>query len=139
MDMAVYLITGIAGFIGSSLARELLKRGESVRGIDNFSSGKRENLEEFKHKIDFREADLLDVSAVNAACQGVDYILHQAAIPSVPKSVIAPLPSHQSNIDGTMNLLLAARDAKVKRVVYAASSSLYGETPTLPKHEGMRP
>jgi len=137
--MAVYLITGIAGFIGSSIARELLKRGESVRGIDNFSSGKRENFEEFKHKIDFREADLLDTSAVNAACQGADYILHQAAIPSVPKSVVAPLPSHQSNIDGTMNLLLAARDAKVKRVVYAASSSLYGETPTLPKHEEMRP
>jgi UDP-N-acetylglucosamine/UDP-N-acetyl-alpha-D-glucosaminouronate 4-epimerase len=137
--MAVYLITGVAGFIGSSIARELLKGGESVRGIDNFSSGKRENLEDFKQKIDFREADLLDSSALKAACQGVDYIFHEAAIPSVPKSVIAPLPSHQSNIDGTMHLLLAARDAKVKRVVYAASSSLYGETPTLPKHEEMRP
>lgn len=137
--MAVYLITGIAGFIGSSLARELLQRGQSVRGIDNFSSGKRENIAEFKQKIDFREVDLLDSAALGRACEGVDYVLHQAAIPSVPKSVVAPVPSHQSNIDGTMNLLLAARGAKVKRVVYAASSSLYGETPTLPKREDMRP
>lgn len=137
--MALYLITGIAGFIGSSIARELLQRGQSVRGIDNFSSGKRENITDFQQKIDFREADLLDSVAMNSACQGVDYVLHQAAIPSVPKSVVAPLTSHQSNIDGTMNLLLAARDAKVKRVVYAASSSLYGETPTLPKREDMRP
>ncbi len=137
--MAVYLITGIAGFIGSSLARELLRRGESVRGVDNFSSGKRENIAEFKQKVDFREVDLLDSAALGRACEGADYILHQAAIPSVPKSVVAPIPSHQSNIDGTMNLLLAARDAKVKRVVYAASSSLYGETPTLPKREDMRP
>src|SRR5438067_9729160 len=137
--MSLYLITGAAGFIGSSLARELLRRGESVRGLDNFSSGKRENVAEFEKKIDFREADLLDAAALKNACQGADYVLHQAAIPSVPKSVIAPLPSHQANIDGTMNLLLAARDAKVKRVVYAASSSLYGETPTLPKREEMRP
>src|SRR5437588_5343233 len=137
--MAVYLITGLAGFIGSSIARELLKRGESVRGIDNFSSGKRENVEEFKQKIDFREVDLLDLSAVTAACQGVDYVLHQAAIPSVPKSVAAPLPSHESNIDGTMNLLLAAREAKVKRIVYASSSALYGESPRLPKTEEMLP
>src|SRR5947209_18286284 len=137
--MAVYLITGVAGFIGSSIARELLRRRESVRGIDNFSSGKRENIDDLEQKIDFRDADLLDPSAVNAACQGVDYIFHEAAIPSVPKSVIAPLPSHQSNIDGTMNLLLAARDAKVKRMIYASSSSLYGETPTLPKHEEMLP
>jgi len=137
--MALYLITGVAGFIGSAIASELLQRGELVRGIDNFSTGTRANLDDFKQKLDFREADLLDAPSVNAACQGVDYIFHEAAIPSVPKSVIAPLPSHQSNIDGTMNLLLAARDAKVKRVVYAASSSLYGETPTLPKHEEMLP
>ena len=137
--MATYLITGIAGFIGSSLARELLHRGESVRGIDNFSSGKLENIEPFASRIDFRQADLLDPAALSRACEAVDYVLHQAAIPSVPKSVVAPVPSHQSNIDGTMNLLLAARDAKVKRVVYAASSSLYGETPTLPKREDMRP
>src|SRR5437588_7882555 len=137
--MAVYLITGLAGFIGSSIARELLKRGESVRGIDNFSSGKRENVEEFKHKIDFVEADLLDTTAVASACKGADYIFHEAAIPSVPKSVIDPLPSHESNIDGTMNLLLAAREAKVKRIVYASSSALYGESPRLPKTEEMLP
>src|SRR2546423_589067 len=115
--MPTYLITGVAGFIGSSIARELLKRGESVRGLDNFSSGKRENIEEFEQKLDFRQVDLLDSAAVAEACSGVDYVIHQAAIPSVSKSIIAPRPSHQSNIDGTFNLLVAARDAQVKREV----------------------
>jgi UDP-glucose 4-epimerase len=137
--MALYLITGISGFIGSSLARELLKRGETVRGVDNFSTGKRENLTEIADRIDFHEADILDLVAMHKACAGVDYVLHQAAIPSVPKSVLDPLGSNQANIDGTVNLLLAARDAKVKRVVYAASSAAYGDTPTLPKHERMNP
>jgi nucleoside-diphosphate-sugar epimerase len=137
MLMARYLITGVAGFIGSTLAGELLRRGEKVRGIDNLSTGKRENLAEISGEIDFGEADLLDLDAVKSACSGVDYVLHQAAIPSVPKSVLDPIGSNRANVDGTVNLLVAARDAKVKRVVYAASSSAYGDTPTLPKHEDM--
>jgi UDP-glucose 4-epimerase len=137
--MALYLITGIGGFIGSSLARALLSRSEQVRGVDNFSTGKRENITEILDRIDFREADILDLDAMRAACAGVDYVLHEAAIPSVPKSVLDPLGSNRANVDGTVNVLVAARDAKVKRVVYAASSSAYGDTPTLPKHEAMSP
>jgi nucleoside-diphosphate-sugar epimerase len=137
--MALYLITGIGGFIGSSLARALLARGEQVRGVDNFATGRRENLAEILDRIDFREADLLDLDAMKKACAGAEFVLHQAAIPSVPKSVLDPLGSNRANVDGTVNVLVAARDAKVKRVVYAASSSAYGDTPTLPKHEGMTP
>jgi nucleoside-diphosphate-sugar epimerase len=137
--MALYLITGIGGFIGSSLARELLARGDEVRGVDNFATGKRENLMEIIDRVDFRETDILDLDAMHKACTGVDFVLHHAAIPSVPKSVLDPLGSNRANVDGTVNLLVAARDAKVKRVVYAASSSAYGDTPTLPKHEGMKP
>jgi UDP-glucose 4-epimerase len=137
--MALYLITGIGGFIGSSLARALLAKKETVRGVDNFSTGRRENLTEILARIDLREADLLDLDALHKACAGVDYVLHQAAIPSVPKSVLDPLGSNRANIDGTVNVLVAARDAKVKRVVYAASSSAYGDTPTLPKREAMTP
>jgi UDP-glucose 4-epimerase len=137
--VALCLITGIAGFIGSSLARALVEQGDGVRGIDNFSTGKRDNLAEIFDRIDFREADLSDLEALESACRGVDYVLHQAAIPSVPKSVLDPLGSNRANVDGTVHLLIAARDAKVKRVVYAASSSAYGDTPTLPKHEGMLP
>jgi len=137
--MAKYLVTGAAGFIGSSLVRALLERGEQVRGIDNFATGRAENLSEVGSQIDFREADILNLDAMHSACQGVDYVLHQAAIPSVPKSVIDPLGSNRANVDGTVNVLVAARDAKVKRVVYAASSSAYGDTPTLPKQEAMTP
>ena len=137
--MALYLITGIAGFIGSSLARELLQRGEQVRGVDNFSTGKRENLAQILGQIEFREADILDLDAMQSACTKVDYVLHQAAIPSVPKSVLDPIGSNRANVDGTVNVLVAARDARVQRVIYAASSSAYGDTPTLPKHEGMTP
>jgi len=137
--MPRYLITGIAGFIGSSLARAALAAGGEVRGLDNLSTGKRANLEEIADRIDFREGDVLDSVAVRDACQGVDYVFHEAAIPSVPKSVLDPVGSNQANVDGTVNLLVAARDAKVKRVVYAASSSAYGDTPTLPKHEEMIP
>jgi nucleoside-diphosphate-sugar epimerase len=137
--MSLYLITGIGGFIGSSLARELLRRGEQVRGVDNFSTGKPDNLAEIMAEIDFREADILDLDAMKLACAGVDYVLHQAAIPSVPKSVVDPIGSNRANVDGTVNVLVAARDAGVKRVIYAASSSAYGDTPTLPKHEGMTP
>jgi UDP-glucose 4-epimerase len=136
--MAMYLVTGAAGFIGSNLVRALLRRGERVRGIDNFSTGKRHNLVDLDG-MEFVEADLLDAGAMAKVCAGVDYILHQAAVASVPKSVEHPRPSHDSNITGTFNLLIAARDAKVKRVVYAGSSSIYGETPTLPKTEQMMP
>src|SRR5450432_4183161 len=137
--MALYLITGIGGFIGSSLARALVARGEQVRGVDNFSTGKKENMAEIFHQIDFHQADLLDLDAMHQACAGVDFVLHQAAIPSVPKSVLDPLANNRANVDGTINILVAARDAKVKRVIYAASSSAYGDTPTLPKHEDMSP
>lgn len=135
--MASYLVTGAAGFIGSNLVRALLSRGETVRGLDNFSNGKRENLEEVAGKIDFREADLRDPKAVASACDGIDYVLHQAALGSVPRSIANPVESNDSNVNGTLNLLVAARDAKVKRLVYASSSSAYGDTPTLPKHEDM--
>jgi nucleoside-diphosphate-sugar epimerase len=137
--MATYLITGVAGFIGSALARAVLAQGDHVRGIDNLSTGRRENLTEILPRIDFQQADLLDLQALYEACRGVDYVLHEAAIPSVPKSVLDPLGSNRANLDGTVNVLMAARDAKVKRVVYAASSSAYGDTPTLPKREDMAP
>lgn len=136
--MATYLITGVAGFIGSSLARALLERGERVRGLDNFSTGKRENIADLA-PMDFRNADLLDPAAVAEACRGVDYVLHEAAIPSVPKSVAEPAGCNRANVEGTVNLLIAARDANVKRVMYAGSSSIYGESPTLPKREDMTP
>ena len=137
--MAHYLITGVAGFIGSNLAKALVERGERVRGIDNFATGKPENLAALRGKLDFREADINNLDSVRKACQGVDFVLHEAAIPSVPKSVADPIGSNVANVDGTLNVLVAARDAKVKRVVYAASSSAYGDTPTLPKHEEMTP
>ena len=135
--MAKYLVTGAAGFIGSSIVRALIDRGESVRGIDNFATGKRENIEELKGKLDFREASILDEAAVADACKGIDYVFHEAALPSVPKSVAEPRLTNATNVDGTLNILLAARDAKVKRVIYAASSSAYGESEVLPKQEAM--
>jgi nucleoside-diphosphate-sugar epimerase len=137
--MANYLVTGIAGFIGSSLAHELVRRGHTVRGVDNLITGNLDNLAEIRDKVDFRRADLLDLDAMHDACRDIDYVLHQAAIPSVPRSVKDPIESNRANVDGTLNILVAARDAKVKRVTYASSSSLYGESPTLPKHEGMLP
>jgi UDP-glucose 4-epimerase len=137
--MALHLITGVAGFIGSSIARALLEKGQQVRGIDNFATGKRENIAEIASRIDFREADLLDAEAMKKACVGVDCVFHQAAIPSVPKSVLDPIGSNRANVDGSVNLLVGARDAKVRRVMYAASSSAYGDTPSLPKHEEMTP
>ena len=137
--MALFLITGIAGFIGSSIARAVLAQGDQVRGIDNLATGKRENISEILNQIDFRQSDLLDLNSLHDACRDVDFIFHEAAIPSVPKSVLDPLASNRANVDGTVHLLIAARDAKVKRVIYAASSSAYGDTPTLPKHEAMLP
>src|ERR1700690_3435492 len=137
--MATYLVCGVAGFVGSTLARVFLAQGHEVRGLDNFSTGTRENVAEVLGQIDLHEADLLDLDALHQACRGVDYVLHQAAIPSVPRSVKDPLGNNRANVDGTLNLLVACRDAKVKRVVYAASSSAYGDTPTLPKREDMPP
>lgn len=137
--MATYLITGIAGFIGSALARAVIAQGDRVRGVDNLSTGRRENIADILDRIDFREGDLLDLASMQNTCRGVDYVLHQAAIPSVPRSVRDPLESNRANVDGTVHVLVAARDAKVKRVVYAASSSAYGDTPVLPKREDMIP
>ncbi len=137
--MARYLITGIAGFIGSSLAHELVALGHDVRGIDNLTGGTLENLANIRRKIEFHQIDLNDRRGLNECCKGVDYVLHQAAIASVPRSVKDPLASHDANVSGTLNLLLAARDAGVSRVVYAASSSAYGDQPTQPKREDMTP
>jgi nucleoside-diphosphate-sugar epimerase len=135
--MKSYLVTGAAGFIGSNIVEELVRRGERVRALDNLSTGKRSNIEPFLGNIDFVEGDITDSSVVAEAMQGVDYVLHQAALPSVPRSVADPLVSHEINATGTLKVLLAARDAGVKRLVFASSSSVYGDSPTMPKHEGM--
>lgn len=137
--MARYLITGIAGFIGSTLAHELVAQGHTVQGIDNLSTGRLENIADIRSSIGFEIADLQDLPAMRAACEGVDFVLHQAALASVPRSVKDPVTSHESNINGTLNLLIAARDAGVKRVVYAASSSAYGDQEGRAKHEEMTP
>ncbi len=134
--MSHYLVTGGAGFIGSHLVEELIRRGEQVRVLDNLSSGKRRKLAHIPG-VEFLEGDIVDPAACARATEGVDYVLHQAAIPSVPRSVKDPVTSNRSNIDGTLNILVAARDAGVKRLVYAGSSSAYGDTPTQPKHEEM--
>ena len=137
--MARYLITGIAGFIGSSLAHALLEQGHSVSGVDNLITGNLDNLASIRDRITLRQMDIQDVDGMKEACAGIDIVLHQAALASVPRSVKDPLTSHNSNIDGTLNLLLAARDAGVRRIVYAASSSAYGDQPTQPKQEDMLP
>jgi len=137
--MARFLITGIAGFIGSTLAHRLVDEGHEVSGIDNLSTGNLENLADIRSAINFQQIDLRDAEALRAACKGVEFILHQAALASVPRSVKDPLSSHESNINGTLNLLLAAREAGVRRIVYAASSSAYGDQPTQPKQEDMIP
>jgi nucleoside-diphosphate-sugar epimerase len=134
--MANYLVTGGAGFIGSHLAEELARRGEHVRVVDNLSTGKRQNLAHVP-SVEFLEGDLADLDVARRAVEGIDYVLHQAAIPSVPRSVQDPITSNRANIDASLNVLVAARDAGVKRVVYAGSSSAYGNTPTLPKVETM--
>jgi len=136
--MDTYLVTGAAGFIGRSIAAELLARGKRVRGIDNFSTGKRSNLVGLE-AMDFIEADINDSEAVAKACSGVECIFHEAAIPSVPRSVEDPVGSNHAGITGTLQLLVAAKNAKVRRVIYAGSSSVYGNTPTLPKNEAMCP
>ncbi len=137
--MARYLVTGGAGFIGSNLTRALVDRGEQVRVLDNLATGRAENLAGIEAKITFIRGDITDPAAVREAVAGCDYVLHQAALPSVPRSVEAPLETDRANVYGTLVVLDEARRAGVKRVVYAASSSAYGETPTLPKVETMTP
>lgn len=136
--MTQYLITGAAGFIGRSIAAALLARGASVRGIDNFCTGKRENLAGLD-AMEFLEADINDADACREACRGIEMVFHEAALASVPRSVSDPVAANQANVNGTLQLLVAARDAGVRRVIYAGSSSVYGESPALPKHEGMMP
>jgi nucleoside-diphosphate-sugar epimerase len=131
-----YLVTGGAGFIGSHLAEELVRRGERVRVVDSLITGKRANLAHLPD-VEFLEGDLADLAVARRAVDGVDYVLHQAAIPSVPRSVTDPITSNRANIDATLHVLVAARDAGVKRLVFAGSSSEYGDSPTLPKHEEM--
>lgn len=134
-----FLVTGAAGFIGSAIARRLIGEGHSVVGVDNLITGNLENLASVREEVEFHEADIRDTAAMERLCEGVEVIFHEAALPSVPKSVLDPLTSHQNNIEGTLTVLLASRAKGVRRVVYAASSSAYGESPTLPKHEEMTP
>ena len=134
-----YLVTGGAGFIGSNIVDELVRRGHSVAVLDDLSAGKESNLAEVRSKIDFHKGSITDLDVVHAATKGADYVIHLAARTSVPRSVKDPIETNRVNIDGTLNVLVAARDAKAKRIVYAASSSAYGETPTLPKTETMQP
>jgi len=132
-----YVVTGGAGFIGSNIVDELLRRGHDVTVLDDFSSGKEENLAQARDRIRLIRGSICDPIAAREACQKADYVLHLAARTSVPRSVADPVDTNRVNIDGTLNVLIAARDAKVHRVVYAASSAAYGETPTLPKVETM--
>jgi len=134
-----YLVTGGAGFIGSNLVDELLKRGHEVSVLDDLSSGKSSNLEQAGNRVRLIQGSITDLETVKRACEGIEYVLHLAARTSVPRSVKDPIESNRINIDGMLNVLVAARDAKVKRIVYSASSSAYGETPTLPKVETMMP
>ncbi|MDE3153602.1 MAG: SDR family oxidoreductase [Acidobacteriota bacterium] len=134
--MPSYLVTGGAGFIGSHLTATLAARGDRVRVVDSLITGKRRNLDGIPG-VEFVEGDLADLDVARRAVQGVDFVLHQAAIPSVPRSVQDPIASNRANIDASLNVLVAARDAGVKRLVYAGSSSAYGNTPTLPKQEDM--
>lgn len=137
--MSTYLVTGCAGFIGSAVTEALVRRDDKVRGLDNFETGKPENLAAFRDRIDLIECDLRDANAVADACKGVEYVFHLAALASVPRSVTDPRTSHTANADGTFNLLEGARAAGVKRVVYSASSSAYGDQPGFPRRETMVP
>ena len=137
--MEKYLVTGGAGFIGSNICRRLVKEGCFVRVVDNLLTGKKSNLAPIMDKIDFVEADMGEPEVAHSVMQGIDVVLHEGAIPSVPRSVDDPASTHRHCVDATFTLLMAARDAHVKRFVYAASSSAYGDTPTLPKVETMAP
>ncbi len=134
-----YLVTGGAGFIGSNTVEELVRRGDSVVVLDDLSSGREDNLAEFRNKITFIKGSITDIEVVRKAMHEAEYVLHLAARTSVPRSVKDPIETNKINIDGTLNVLVAAKELKVKRVVFAASSSAYGETPTLPKIETMQP
>jgi UDP-glucose 4-epimerase len=143
--MANFLVTGGAGFIGSNLVRVLLNRGDKVRVLDDFSTGKRENLNlpgslhNLAANLEVLEGDIADLSTCSKAVQDIEYVLHQAAIPSVPRSVALPIESNRANIDGTLNLLVAARDAGVKRLIFASSSAVYGNAPGFPREETIPP
>ncbi len=135
--MKKYLVTGGAGFIGSNIVKKILEKGEFVRVVDNFSTGRKENIEEFfgNKNFEFIEGDLTDLNVCQKAVKDIDFVLHQAAVPSVPRSIENPIVSNNSNINATLNILVAARDAKIKKFVYASSSSIYGDNPELPKKE----
>jgi len=135
--MAKYLVTGGAGFIGSNIVKKLLEKGESVRVVDNFSTGRKENIEEFfgNPNFEFIEGDITDLDVCKKSVKDIDFVLHEAAVPSVPRSIEDPIRSNNANVTGTLNMLVAARDEKVKKLVYAASSSVYGDNPELPKRE----
>jgi len=145
--LAKYLVTGGAGFIGSNIVEELVNRNESVRVLDNLSTGRRENIEPFMDKyalersegIEFIEGNLRDLDTVRKAVDGVDYVLHQGALPSAPRSINDPITTNEVNVNGTLNVSIAARDAEVKRVIYASSSSIYGDDQVLPRREDMLP
>ncbi|MCC7291332.1 MAG: SDR family oxidoreductase [Phycisphaerales bacterium] len=137
--MSIYLVTGGAGFIGSHLVTRLVELGRKVRVLDNFSSGRRGNLAHVEGRYELIEGDMRDPAVCQRACSGVEVVFHEAAVPSVPLSVEKPEDSHTANINGTFNLLLAAKNRGVRRFVYAASSSAYGDTPELPKRESMTP
>lgn len=139
MSTTRYLITGGAGFIGSHIAETLLKQGEAVRVFDNFATSKQDNLAGLRRHLELIQGDLRDAQAVKAAVKGIEVVFHQGALASVPRSIKDPVASLEVNVNGTQNILLAARDSGVRRVVYASSSSVYGNTPTLPKHEDMCP
>lgn len=137
--MSKYLVTGGAGFIGSHLSRELVDGGHEVVVLDNLSTGRLSNLDGYRDKLRFVEGSITDLDTVLDCCQGVDCVFHQAALPSVPRSVADPLASDETNVGGTLRVFWGAHQAGVRRVVYAASSSIYGDTEELPKHEGMQP
>lgn len=134
-----YLVTGGAGFIGSNIVEKLIHRGHQVRILDNFSTGSLKNIEGFQDKIEVIEGDLRSYHLVMEAVDGIDFVIHQAALPSVPRSIVDPLTTNEVNVAGTLNLLHLCATAKVKRVVFASSSSIYGDSPTLPKSEDMIP
>lgn len=137
--MALYVVTGGSGFIGSHVVDELLQRGEKIRVVDNLSTGRKENLAHVRDRVEFHELDICDMEKIRPVFEGADYVIHLAALPSVPRSVADPVTSNAVNIDGMLNVLVAARDAKAKRLVFAASSSAYGDNPEFPRVETQAP